>query len=200
MTLVPYVIEQTDRGERQVDIFSRLLTDRIIFLTGQVDDHKADLLVAQLFFLESENAQKDIYFYINSPGGSVSAGLAIYDAMQYITCDLATICIGLAASMGSLLLTAGTKGKRMALPNAKVMIHQPLGGVQGQASDIEIHAKEILKTKQKINEIIAYHTGQPLEKVIHDTDRDFYLNAAQAVEYGIVDEVLAKPKEKEKEK
>lgn len=194
MTLVPYVIEQTDRGERQVDIFSRLLTDRIIFLTGQVDDHKADLLVAQLFFLESENAQKDIYFYINSPGGSVSAGLAIYDAMQYITCDLATICIGLAASMGSLLLTAGTKGKRMALPNAKVMIHQPLGGVQGQASDIEIHAKEILKTKQKINEIIAYHTGQPLEIISRDTDRDFFLTADEAKEYGLIDKVVVRKK------
>lgn len=194
MTLVPYVIEQTDRGERQVDIFSRLLTDRIIFLTGQVDDNKADLLIAQLFFLESEDSQKDVYFYINSPGGSVSAGMAIYDAMQYITCDLATICIGLAASMGSLLLTAGTKGKRMALPNAKIMIHQPLGGVEGQASDIEIHAKEIIKTKKKLNEIIAFHTGQPIEVVSRDTDRDYFLTAEEAKEYGLIDKVVVRKK------
>jgi ATP-dependent Clp protease protease subunit len=194
VTLVPYVIEQTDRGERQVDIFSRLLTDRIIFLTGQVDDNKADLLIAQLFFLESEDPQKDVYFYINSPGGSVSAGMAIYDAMQYITCDLATICIGLAASMGSLLLTAGTKGKRMALPNAKIMIHQPLGGVEGQASDIEIHAKEIIKTKQKLNEIIAFHTGQPIEVVSRDTDRDHFLTAEEAKEYGLIDKVVVRKK------
>jgi len=194
VTLVPYVIEQTDRGERQVDIFSRLLTDRIIFLTGQVDDNKADLLIAQLFFLESEDSQKDVYFYINSPGGSVSAGMAIYDAMQYITCDLATICIGLAASMGSLLLTAGTKGKRMALPNAKIMIHQPLGGVEGQASDIEIHAKEIIKTKKKLNEIIAFHTGQPIEVVSRDTDRDYFLTAEEAKEYGLIDKVVVRKK------
>lgn len=194
MTLVPYVIEQTDRGERQVDIFSRLLTDRIIFLTGEVDDHKADLLIAQLFYLESEEPQKDVYFYINSPGGSVSAGLAIYDAMQYITCDVATICIGLAASMGSLLLAAGVKGKRMALPNAKIMIHQPLGGVQGQASDIEIHAKEIVRMKKRINEILAEQTGQSLEVISRDTDRDFFLTAEEAKAYGLIDKVVVRKK------
>lgn len=192
MTLVPYVVEQTDRGERQVDIFSRLLTDRIIFLSGEVEEHKADLVVAQLFFLESENPERDIYFYIDSPGGAVTAGMAIYDAMQYITCDVSTMCIGLAASMGSVLLAAGVLGKRMALPNAKIMIHQPLGGAQGQASDIEIHAKEILKTKERINQILAHHTGQPLDVIRRDTDRDFFLSAEEAKEYGLIDEVVTK--------
>lgn len=192
MTLVPYVIEQTERGERQVDIFSRLLSDRIIFLSGEVEEHKADLVVAQLFFLESENPERDVYFYIDSPGGAVTAGMAIYDAMQYITCDVCTICIGLAASMGSVLLAAGAPGKRMALPNAKIMIHQPLGGAQGQASDIEIHAKEILKTKERINQILVQHTGQPIEVVRRDTDRDFFLTAEEAKEYGLIDEVVTK--------
>lgn len=192
MTLVPYVIEQTERGERQVDIFSRLLSDRIVFLSGEVELHKADLVVAQLFFLESENPEQDIHFYIDSPGGAVTAGMAIYDAMQYITCDVSTLCIGLAASMGSVLLAAGAPGKRMALPNAKIMIHQPLGGAQGQASDIEIHAKEIVKTKERINEILAHHTGQPIEVVRRDTDRDFFLTAEEAKEYGLIDEVVAK--------
>lgn len=192
MTLVPYVIEQTERGERQVDIFSRLLTDRIIFLTGQVDDQKGALLVAQLFFLESEDPKKDIIFYINSPGGSVSAGMAIYDTMHYITCDVATICVGLAASMGSLLLAAGTPGKRMALPNAKIMIHQPLGGVQGQASDIEIHAREILRTKEKLNRILSQHTGQPLETVRRDTDRDYFMTPEEARDYGLIDQIVVR--------
>jgi len=192
MALVPYVVEQTDRGERQVDIFSRLLTDRIIFLTGEVEEHMADLIVAQLFFLESEDPQKDIYFYINSPGGAVTAGMAIYDTMQYVTCDVATICIGMAASMGSLLLAAGAPGKRMALPNAKIMIHQPLGGAQGQASDIEIHAKEIVKTKERLNQILVHHTGQPIEVIRKDTDRDFFLSAEEAKEYGLIDKVVAK--------
>ena len=192
MTLVPYVIEQTERGERQVDIFSRLLSDRIIFLSGEVEGHKADLVVAQLFFLESENPDRDIYFYIDSPGGAVTAGMAIYDAMQYITCDVSTICIGLAASMGCILLAAGAPAKRMALPNAKIMIHQPLGGAQGQASDIEIHAREIVKTKERINEILAHHTGQPMEVVRRDTDRDFFLTAEEAKEYGLIDEVVTR--------
>ncbi len=192
MALVPYVVEQTDRGERQVDIFSRLLTDRIVFLTGEVGEHVGDLIVAQLFFLESEGPEKDIYFYINSPGGAVTAGMAIYDTMQYITCDVATICIGMAASMGSLLLAAGAPGKRMALPNAKIMIHQPLGGAQGQASDVEIHAKEIVKTKERLNQILAHHTAQPIEVIRKDTDRDFFLSAEEAREYGLIDKVIAK--------
>jgi len=186
------VVEQTDRGERQVDIFSRLLTDRIVFLTGEVGEHVGDLIVAQLFFLESEGPEKDIYFYINSPGGAVTAGMAIYDTMQYITCDVATICIGMAASMGSLLLAAGAPGKRMALPNAKIMIHQPLGGAQGQASDVEIHAKEIVKTKERLNQILAHHTAQPIEVIRKDTDRDFFLSAEEAREYGLIDKVIAK--------
>lgn len=189
---VPYVIEKTPRGERQVDIYSRLLTDRVIFLTGEVTDESADLIITQLFFLESENPEKDIYLYINSPGGAVTAGLAIYDTMQYISCDVATICIGQAASMGAVLLAAGTKGKRMALPNARVMIHQPLGGAQGQASDVEIQAKEMLRIKEKINEILAYHTGKQIDIVKKDTDRDFFLTAEEAKQYGIIDQIAAK--------
>ena len=192
---VPYVIEYTERGERVVDIYSRLLTDRVIFLTGELTEEVADLLVAQMFFLESENPQKDIHFYINSPGGIVTAGLGVYDVMQYISCDVATICIGQAASMAAVLLAGGAKGKRMALPNARMMIHQPLGGYQGQASDAEIQVKEMLRLKRRINEILAYHTGQPIEVIQRDTDRDFFLAAKEAVAYGLIDKVLVKRKE-----
>ncbi len=191
MNLVPMVIEQTARGERSYDIFSRLLKERIIFLNGPVEDHMANLIIAQLLFLESEGPDKDIYVYINSPGGVVTAGLAIYDTMQYIRCDVSTLCVGQAASMGAHLLAAGTKGKRYALPNARVMIHQPLGGFQGQATDIEIHAKEILKLKDSLNQMMAKHTGQPLEKLAEDVERDYFLSAEEACAYGIVDKVLA---------
>ena len=189
---VPIVVEQSGRGERSYDIYSRLLKDRIIFLGTAIDDTVANLVVAQLLFLESEDPDKDISIYINSPGGSVTAGLAIYDTMQYIKPDVSTICIGMAASMGAVLLTAGAKGKRIALPNSRIMIHQPMGGMQGQASDIEIHAKEILKTRAKLNEILAKHTGQPLERIEADTDRDFYMSAEEAQQYGIVDKIIEK--------
>ncbi|MBS6525798.1 MULTISPECIES: ATP-dependent Clp endopeptidase proteolytic subunit ClpP [Aedoeadaptatus] len=194
MALVPMVVEQTNRGERSYDIYSRLLKDRIIFLTGEVNDQMADLIVAQLLFLESEDPDKDIQIYINSPGGSVSAGFAIYDTMQYIKPDVSTICVGLAASMGAFLLLAGEKGKRYALPNADIMIHQPLGGAQGQASDIQIHAEKILKTRKQLNAIIAERTGQTLKKVEKDTDRDFFMSAEEAKAYGIIDDVIVKRK------
>jgi ATP-dependent Clp protease protease subunit len=184
------VVEQTPKGERSYDIYSRLLKERIIFLTGQVEDNMANLILAQMLFLESENPDKDIFLYINSPGGSVTAGMAIYDTMNFIKPDVSTICVGQAASMGAFLLTAGAKGKRFCLPNSRVMIHQPLGGFQGQASDFEIHAKEILSVKDKLNRLMAEHTGQPLEVVSKDTDRDNFMSATQAVDYGIVDEVF----------
>ena len=192
MNLIPMVIEQTSHGERSYDIYSRLLKDRIIFIGGPIDDDVANSVVAQMLFLEGDDPDKDINLYINSPGGSVSAGLAIYDTMQYIKCEVSTICIGLAASMGAFLLAGGTKGKRYALPNAQVMIHQPLGGAQGQATEIEIHAREILKTRERLNRILAERTGQPLEKVQHDTDRDYFLTAEEAKDYGLVDQVLSK--------
>lgn len=188
--LIPMVIEQTGRGERSFDIFSRLLEDRIVFLTGEIDDNVADLVVAQLIYLEGKDSSKDISLYINSPGGSVSAGFAIYDTMNYIKCDVSTICIGMAASMGAFLLSSGTKGKRYALPNAKIMIHQPLGGAQGQASDIAIQASEILKTKGRLNEILAANTGQDLSKIEVDTDRDFYMTSEEAEKYGLVDKIF----------
>ncbi len=188
--LVPMVIETSGRGERAYDIYSRLLRERVVFLVGPVNDVTANLVVAQLLFLESENPDKDIHLYINSPGGSVTAGMAIYDTMQFIKPDVSTLCIGQAASMGAFLLTAGAKGKRFCLPNSRVMIHQPMGGFQGQASDIEIHAKEILYLKQKLNEMMALHTGQPIDRVERDTDRDNFLSAVDAVDYGIVDKVL----------
>ena len=188
--LIPMVIEQTPRGERSFDIYSRLLKERVIFLSGAIDDYISNLVVAQLLFLESENPEKDISIYINSPGGSISAGLAIYDTMQFITPSISTMCIGQAASMGALLLAGGDKKKRFALPNSRIMIHQPLGGFQGQASDFEIHAKEMLLVKQKVNEILAKHTGKTLKKVEQDTDRDNFLNAKEAKAYGIIDEIL----------
>jgi ATP-dependent Clp protease protease subunit len=191
MALIPTVIEQTGQGERAFDIYSRLLKDRIIFLGEEIDDHLASLIVAQLLFLEAEDGEKDINMYINSPGGSVSAGLAIYDTMQYIRPGVSTICVGMAASMGSFLLTAGEKGKRFALPNAEIMIHQPLGGVQGQAEDIKIHADHIVKTRDKLNRILAERTGQSLERIAVDTDRDNFLTAEQAATYGLVDKVIA---------
>jgi ATP-dependent Clp protease protease subunit len=188
--LVPMVIEQSGRGERAYDIYSRLLKERVVFLVGAVNEVTANLIVAQLLFLESENPDKDIYFYINSPGGSVSAGMAIYDTMQFVKPDVSTLCVGQAASMGSLLLAAGTKGKRFCLPNSRVMIHQPMGGFQGQASDIEIHAREILYLKKRLNEILAHHTGQKIEQIERDTDRDTFLAGEDAVKYGLVDKVL----------
>ncbi len=190
--LVPIVVEQTGRGERAFDIYSRLLKDRIVFLGTPVDDGIASLVIAQLLFLESEDPDKDIHLYVNSPGGSVSAGLAIYDTMQYIRPDVSTICIGMAASMAAVLLAGGAKGKRMALPNARIMIHQPWGGVQGTASDISIQVEEILKTKKKINEILSNHSGRTMEQIEKDTDRDYYLAAAEAKEYGLIDSVLVK--------
>lgn len=190
MSFVPYVIEQTSRGERSYDIYSRLLNDRIIFLGEEVTDVSANLIVAQLLFLESEDPGKDIHMYINSPGGSVSAGLAIYDTMQYIKCDISTICIGMAASMGAFLLAGGTKGKRMALPNSEIMIHQPSGGAQGQATEIKIVAEQILKTKRKLNEILAANTGKPLEQIEIDTERDNYMSAEEAKAYGLIDNVI----------
>ena len=192
MSLVPYVIEQTSRGERSYDIYSRLLKDRIIFLGEEVTDVSASLVVSQLLFLESEDPGKDISLYINSPGGSVTAGMAIYDTMQYIKCDVSTICMGLAASMGAFLLAGGAKGKRMALPNAEIMIHQPSGGAQGQATDIKIVADHILKTKKKLNEILAANTGQPLEVIAADTERDNYMSAEEAVAYGLIDSIVTK--------
>lgn len=189
--LVPIVIEQTARGERSFDIYSRLLKERVIFLVGQVEDYMANLVVAQLLFLESENPDKDIHLYINSPGGSVTAGMSIYDTMQFIKPDVSTMCIGQAASMGALLLTGGAKGKRYCLPHSRMMIHQPLGGYQGQASDIDIHAREILLIREKLNKILSDHTGQPIEKVQQDTDRDNFLSANDAVSYGLIDQVLS---------
>ena len=190
MALVPYVVEQTSKGERSYDIYSRLLKDRIIFLSEEINDHIASLVVAQLLFLEAEDPEKDICIYINSPGGSVTAGMAIYDTMQYIKCDVSTICVGLAASMGAFLLSSGTKGKRYALPNAEVMIHQPLGGARGQASDIKIHADWIIKTKEKLNQILSENTGQELSKIEQDTDRDNFMSADEACEYGLIDKVI----------
>ncbi len=188
--LVPMVVEQTSRGERAYDIYSRLLKERVIFLVGPVEDHMANLVVAQLLFLESENPDKDIHLYINSPGGSVTAGLSIYDTMQFIKPDVSTMCVGQAASMGAVLLAGGAKGKRYALPHSRTMIHQPLGGFQGQASDIEIHAKEILEVRERLNAILAKHTGQPLERIQQDTDRDFFMSAKVSVDYGLIDAVM----------
>ena len=192
MSYIPYVVEQTGRGERSYDIYSRLLKDRIIMLHGEVNDHSASLVVSQLLFLEAEDPEKDIYLYINSPGGVVTAGMSIYDTMNYVRPDVVTICMGQAASMGALLLSSGTKGKRFALPHARIMIHQPLGGAQGQATDIEIHAKEILRMKKELNEILAKNTGQSVKKVANDTERDNFMSAKEAVEYGLIDEVLEK--------
>jgi ATP-dependent Clp protease protease subunit len=192
MTLVPMVVEQDGRGERAYDIYSRLLKDRIVFLGSPVEDHMASLIIAQLLFLEAEDPERDIFIYVNSPGGSVSAGLAIYDTIQYVKPDVATICMGMAASMGALLLAAGAAGKRSALPNSRIMIHQPMGGSQGQASDIEIYAKEILALRGRLNEILARHTSKPLETIEKDTDRNFFMSANEAKEYGIVDEVIDK--------
>jgi len=191
MNLVPMVVEQTGRGERAFDIYSRLLKERVIFLVGQVEDHMANLVVAQLLFLESENPDKDIYLYINSPGGSVSAGLSIYDTMQFIKPDVSTLCIGQAASMGALLLCGGAANKRHCLPHSRMMIHQPLAGFQGQAADLEIHTKEILRARERLNNIMAKHTGQPLDKIQIDTDRDFFMGGEDAVEYGLIDSVLS---------
>ena len=191
MSLVPYVVEQTNRGERSYDIFSRLLNDRIIMLSGEVNDTTASLVVAQLLYLEAQDPDKDIQFYINSPGGSVSAGFAIYDTMNYIKCDVSTICIGMAASMGAFLLSGGTKGKRFALPNSEIMIHQPSGGARGQATEIQIVAENILKTKKKLNEILAANTGRSYEEIARDTERDNYMTAQEAKEYGLIDEILA---------
>ncbi len=192
MNLVPMVVEQTARGERAYDIYSRLLKERVIFAVGEVEDHMANLIVAQLLFLESENPEKDIALYINSPGGSVSAGLAIYDTMQFIKPDISTICVGQAASMGAVLLAAGAKGKRFCLPHSRVMIHQPLGGFHGQATDIEIHAREILDARERLNRILSSHTGQTMDRIKHDTDRDNFMTGEQAIAYGLVDEVLRK--------
>ncbi|GAB2939621.1 ATP-dependent Clp endopeptidase proteolytic subunit ClpP [Hafnia psychrotolerans] len=191
MALVPMVVEQTSRGERSYDIYSRLLKERIIFMTGQVEDHMANLIVAQMLFLEAESPEKDIFLYINSPGGVITAGMSIYDTMQFIKPDVSTICMGQACSMGAFLLTAGAKGKRFCLPNSRVMIHQPLGGFQGQATDIEIHAKEILKVKSRMNELMAKHTGKSLEEIERDTERDRFLSADESVEYGLVDSVFS---------
>ncbi len=192
MALVPTVIEQTSRGERAYDIYSRLLNDRIVFLADEINDVTASLVVAQLLFLEAQDPDKDISLYINSPGGSVTAGMAIYDTMNFIKCDVSTICIGMAASMGAFLLSSGTKGKRLALPNSEIMIHQPLGGMQGQASDIKIHADHIIRTKDRLNNILAANTGKPVEIIAQDTDRDNFLSAQQAMEYGLVDQVVEK--------
>jgi ATP-dependent Clp protease protease subunit len=191
MNLVPMVVEQTARGERAYDIYSRLLKERVIFLVGPVDDHIANLVVAQILFLESENPDKDIHFYINSPGGSVSAGLSIYDTMQFVKPDISTMCIGQAASMGALLLAGGAAGKRYCLPHSRMMIHQPLGGFQGQATDIDIHAREILRVRDKLNDIMVKHTGQPMDRIRLDTDRDYFMSGTEAVEYGLIDKVLS---------
>ncbi len=191
MSLVPYVVEQTNRGERSYDIFSRLLNDRIIFLSEEVNDTTAALVVAQMLYLEAQDPDKDIQFYINSPGGSVTSGMAIYDTMQYIKCDVSTICVGMAASMGAFLLAAGTKGKRIALPNSEIMIHQPLGGMQGQVTDIQIHAQRLGEIKKKLNEILAERTGKSYEEISRDTERDNFLTAQQALEYGLIDRVIS---------
>ena len=190
--LVPMVVEQTPRGERAFDIYSRLLKERVIFITGQVEDHMANLIVAQLLFLEADNPDKDINLYINSPGGSVTAGMSIYDTMSYIKPDISTLCIGQASSMGAVLLTGGTQGKRFALPNSRIMIHQPLGGFQGQASDIEIHAKEVLKIRTKLNEVLSKHSGQKIETIEKDTERDNFMSGEEACEYGLIDKVISK--------
>lgn len=200
MSLIPYVIEQTSKGERSYDIYSRLLKDRIIFLGEEVNDTSASIVVAQLLFLEAEDPEKDIHLYINSPGGSISAGMAIYDTMQYIKCDVSTICIGMAASMGAFLLAGGAKGKRLALPNAEIMIHQPLGGAQGQATEIEIAAKHILKTKEKLNKMLAENTGKDLEQIMADTERDNWLSAEEAAEYGLIDKIVTKREKDDKDK
>ncbi|MFA6729983.1 MAG: ATP-dependent Clp endopeptidase proteolytic subunit ClpP [Eubacteriales bacterium] len=192
MALVPIVIEQTNRGERSYDIFSRLLNDRIVFLSGEINDVTASLAIAQLIYLEADDADKDIYLYINSPGGSITSGMAIYDTMNYIKCDVSTTCVGIAASMAAFLLAAGAKGKRIALPNSEILIHQPLGGMQGQATDIKIHAERIIKIKEKLNRILAEKTGQPYEKICADTERDNFLDPAQALEYGLIDKVFEK--------
>lgn len=192
--LVPYVVDQTSSGERSYDIYSRLLEDRIVFISGEIDDNTANTVVAELIYLEAKNPDKDICVYINSPGGSVTAGMAIYDTMQYVKCDVSTICVGLAASMGAFLLSAGTKGKRFCLPNSEVMIHQPLGGAQGQASDIEITAKHIVKTKKKMIKMLSENTGKPINQVEKDVDRDYYMSAEEAVKYGIVDKVISRVK------
>ena len=195
LNLVPMVVEQTARGERAYDIYSRLMKDRLVFIVGPVEDHMANLVVAQLLFLESENADKDIHIYINSPGGSVTSGLSIYDTMQFVNCDVSTICVGQAASMGALLLAGGTKGKRFALPHSRIMVHQPSAGFQGQATDISIHANEVLELKRRLNEIMSRHTGQPIEKIEQDLERDNFMSADAALEYGLVDTVLASRKE-----
>lgn len=192
--LVPMVVEQTNRGERSYDIYSRLLKDRVIFLGSEVTDQSANLVIAQMLFLEAEDPDKDIRLYINSPGGSITAGMAIYDTMQYVCCDVSTICLGMAASMGAFLLAAGAKGKRFALPNSEIMIHQPSGGTQGQATEIEIHAKRILRVRSEINRILSERTGQPLEKIQHDTERDYFMSALEAKEYGLVDAVMSEHK------
>jgi len=195
LNLVPMVVEQTARGERAYDIYSRLLKDRLIFIVGDVEDHMANLIVAQLLYLESENAEKDIHLYINSPGGSVTAGLSVYDTMQFINCDVSTICCGQAASMGALLMAGGAKDKRYALPHSRIMVHQPSAGFQGQATDISIHAKEVLELKARLNEIMAKHTGQPIEKIERDLERDHFMSATEALDYGLVDTVLAQRKD-----
>lgn len=192
MATIPFVVEQTGRGERSYDIYSRLLKDRIIFLGGEIDDHLADLIIAQLLFLDSEDPEKDIFLYINSPGGVVTGGLAIYDTMQYVKAPVSTICVGQAASMGAVLLAAGEAGKRFSLPSSRIMIHQPLGGFRGQASDINIHAKEILRMRDALNGIIAHHTGQTIEKIANDTERDFFMSGAEACDYGIVDSIVTR--------
>lgn len=191
MPLIPYVIEQSQRGERAFDIYSRLLRDRIVFIGSPIDDDAANLVIAQLLFLEAEDPEKDVNLYINSPGGSITAGLAIYDTMQYVRPDLVTICLGQAASMAAWLLAAGTKGKRMALPNSRIMIHQPIGGIHGQASDIDIHAREILKVRERMNEILAHHTGKPLDVIAKDTERDYHMSGEEAKAYGVIDRVVA---------
>ena len=196
MSIIPIVIEHTGRSERAYDIYSRLLKDRIIFIGTAIDDNMANIVIAQLLFLQTEDPEKDIHLYVNSPGGVVSSGLAIYDTMQYVKPDIATYCIGQAASMGALLLGAGTKGKRFALPHSRIMLHQPMGGFQGQATDIEIHAREILKMKDTLNKILSYHTGQPIEKIQTDTDRDFFMSGEEAKEYGVVDDVISSVKDR----
>jgi ATP-dependent Clp protease protease subunit len=195
---IPIVIEQTAQGERSYDIFARLMKERIIFVGRQIDDYLASVVVAQLLFLEADDPEKDISLYINSPGGFIHSGLAIYDTMQYIRCDIQTICMGMAASMSAVLLAAGTKGKRYALPNARTLIHQPMGGIQGQATDMEIQTKEILRARERLNEILAFHTGQPIEQIIKDTDRNFFMSAEESKEYGLIDEIIKKKKESKK--
>jgi ATP-dependent Clp protease protease subunit len=198
LNLVPMVVEQTARGERSYDIYSRLLKERVVFIVGGIEDQVANLVVAQLLFLESENPDKDVHLYINSPGGSVSAGLSIYDTMQFIRPDVSTICLGQAASMGAFLLSGGAKGKRFCLPHSRMMIHQPLAGFQGQASDIDIHAREVLATKERLNKLLAAHTGQPLEQIVKDTDRDFFMSGTEAIEYGLIDTILERREEADK--